>query len=594
MTGLPVTLTKFFWYFIKKQPLAFFVFFFSPVLIILETNVIPYALKILIDKIVMNNEHDKSLILKEILPSVWLGGTAWLSLIIITRLQHWWQAYAIPRFEADIRMLVIKHTLFHSYYYFTNQLAGSIANKIRDLPSSIESIRKIICWNGVGTFAVVLATLIMMSTINYIFSWILGLWVIVHLTITLYFVKFINKASKKNAEDKSILSGSIIDSISNIILVKLFARSSFELKYLSTKQEQEKKSNKHLINTLNIFQLCMDIVVSIMLTSTIYFLIVNWQEGTVSVGDLVLIFNMTFAVIYQMWQLSNALAELFSGVGVAQQALTLITYPYQIIDNIDAQSIKVSEGEIVFHNVSFHYQQGKNIFKNINITIKSGQKVGLVGFSGSGKSTFINLILRFFDLESGIITIDNQDITKVTQESLRECIAMIPQDTNLFHRTIMENIRYGEISATDEEVIYASKKACCHDFITKLPDGYNSLVGERGIKLSGGQRQRIAIARAILKDATIILLDEATSALDSVTERDIQESLHNLMVGKTSIVIAHRLSTLSRMDRIIVFDNGKIVEDGSHNDLLKAKGIYETMWRMQVDGFLLHKKIKNK
>ena len=236
--------------------------------------------------------------------------------------------------------------------------------------------------------------------------------------------------------------------------------------------------------------------------------------------------------------------------------------------------------------MTFHYDEGAHLFNNKNVIIQSGQKVGLVGLSGSGKSTFVNLILLLFDVESGKIVIDGQNIRKVTQESLRENIAMIPQDVSLFHRTLMENIRYGRTDATDEEVIDASKKAHCHEFISQLKEGYESLVGERGIKLSGGQRQRIAIARALLKNAPILILDEATSALDSLTEKLIQDSLHALMQGRTTIVIAHRLSTLSEMDRILVFDKGQIVEDGSHDDLLKAKGHYSRMWAMQAGGFL--------
>lgn len=585
MSKLPTTLTQFFWFFIKKQPIAFLIFFLAPLSMVLETNVIPYALKIFIDKII-DYQNNKSTAIKEIAPALWIGGSAWLGFIIITRLQNWWQAYAIPIFEANIRISVLNYVMFHSYNYFSNELGGNIANKIRDLPKAIESIRMILCWNVVTAFVVILVALIMMSTINLLFSLILGLWVIIHLMITLYFVKFVNKVSKENAEDKSILSGSIVDTISNIISVKLFARWSYELIYFGSKQAKEKNSNSHLMITMNIFQLCIDIAVTIMLGSTIYFLIISWQQEKISIGDFVFIFNMIFAVMYHMWHLSHALTGLFREIGVAQQALILLTCPHQIIDSTDAKPINVTKGEIEFNNVTFQYNKSDIIFENKNVIIKSGQKVGLVGFSGSGKSTFVNLILRFFDVESGVITIDDQDITKVTQDSLRENIAMIPQDTILFHRTLIENIRYGQINATDEEVIKASKEAYCHDFITKLSSGYNSLVGERGIKLSGGQRQRIAIARAMLKDAPILILDEATSALDSVTEKHIQKGLHKLMQGRTTIVIAHRLSTLSEMDRILVFDKGYIVEDGTHKELLRAKGHYALIWRMQVGGFL--------
>jgi ATP-binding cassette subfamily B protein len=263
-----------------------------------------------------------------------------------------------------------------------------------------------------------------------------------------------------------------------------------------------------------------------------------------------------------------------------------MTAPHEIVDLVSAKPLKVTQGKIEFKQVSFHYDEGTHLFKNKNIIIPAGQKVGLVGFSGSGKSTFVNLILRLFDVESGEITIDGQNIKVVTQASLRENIAMIPQDISLFHRTLMDNIRYGRIEASDLDVIEASKKAHCHEFITQLADGYQSLVGERGIKLSGGQRQRIAIARAMLKNAPILILDEATSALDSMTEKHIQDGLHLLMKNRTTIVIAHRLSTLSEMDRILVFDLGKIIEDGTHETLINANGHYARMWQMQAGGFL--------
>ena len=266
--------------------------------------------------------------------------------------------------------------------------------------------------------------------------------------------------------------------------------------------------------------------------------------------------------------------------------MTILNAAHDIVDEEHARPLKITEGRIEFKDVSFHYKEGAKLFQNKSIEIHPGEKVGLVGFSGSGKSTFVNLILRLFEVEEGEITIDNQNINRVTQGSLRENIALIPQDISLFHRSLMDNIRYGRTTATDAEVIEASQQAHCDEFICKLRDSYQSLVGERGVKLSGGQRQRIAIARAILKNARILILDEATSALDSVTEKYIQDALHYLMQGKTTIVIAHRLSTLSEMDRILVFDNGVIIEDGTHDQLIKLNGHYAKLWHMQAGGFL--------
>lgn len=272
--------------------------------------------------------------------------------------------------------------------------------------------------------------------------------------------------------------------------------------------------------------------------------------------------------------------------GTVSDSLQLIRKGHDLVDKPTAKPIVITNGRIQFEQVLFEYKKNRPIFENLNLTIPAGQKVGLVGFSGSGKTTFVNLLLRFYDIQSGHINIDNQDIAKVTQDSLRSQIAMIPQDSSLFHRTLMDNIRYGRLDASDEEVLQASKLAHCHEFIMQLDQEYEALVGERGIKLSGGQRQRIAIARAVLKNAPILILDEATSSLDSVTEKLIQDSLKKLMQNRTTIVVAHRLSTLSDMDRVLVFHHGKIIEDGTKENLLQANGHFATLWAMQTDGFL--------
>jgi ATP-binding cassette subfamily B protein len=273
-------------------------------------------------------------------------------------------------------------------------------------------------------------------------------------------------------------------------------------------------------------------------------------------------------------------------VGNCRQALNIIVEPHEIQDHPNASDLLVTQGQIVFDKVQFQYQNTEPLFENKTVTILPGQKVGLVGHSGSGKTTFVNLILRLFDVSQGTILIDGQDIKKVTQQSLRKNIGMIPQDPSLFHRTLFENIQYGRFEATSDEVITAAKQANAHEFIMHLPKGYESLVGERGVKLSGGQRQRIAIARAFLKNAPILILDEATSQLDSVTEQNIQESLWQLMQNKTTIVIAHRLSTLLHMDRILVFEKGRIIEDGTHQALLAQAGRYSSLWAAQVGGFI--------
>jgi ATP-binding cassette subfamily B protein len=581
---LPKQLGPFFLHFIKKQKLAFIVFFLAPTVMVLENNAIPYSLKLIVDALANHKTGENVFTL--VMPALLLGGGAWVLLLLIIRLESWWQAYVLPLFLADVRMSVFEHLSKQSYQYFSNQMTGSLANKLNDLPRALNSIFEIITWYAIAAFSSIIVALILMCTINYYFAVIMLAWIIIQLFISFRLSNKVNKYSVANAEDKSELSGKIVDSLSNANAIKLFARGRAEVAYVGVSQAKEADSNKKLTLYMNIFRLYLDIPVTVMLVAMVYFLLVFWQKRLITTGDLVFVFNVSFAIMTQIWYLCHAMADFYREVGIAKQALAILSTPIDVQDAPDAKALVVSKGKIEFEDVTFHYNKGKKIFENKSIVIEPGQRVGLVGYSGSGKTTFIHLILRLFNVESGRILIDNQDISLVTQDSLRAAVSMIPQDTTLFHRCLMENIRYGKPSASDEEVIHASKQACCDEFISLLPEGYNTLVGERGVKLSGGQRQRIAIARAILKNAPLVILDEATSQLDSLTEETIHNSLWQLMQSKTTLVIAHRLSTLLDMDRILVFREGKILEDGSHSELLAQDGLYKSMWAAQVGGFL--------
>lgn len=585
---LSAKLLPFSGYFFKKYPIKLTLFFLAPLLLILEVVAIPYALKIVVDAFAEYSTN-RSYIFDAVAPALWLAAGAWAGLLILIRLQEWWQVYVLPKVEADIRMSVTEYLLGHSFQYFSNQLSGNLANKIADIPRALDSLYMNLRWNIVAPVGTIIAAVVMTYFISPLMAGVVTCWVCIEISISLFLVRFINNAGKENAEDKSQLSGTIVDSITNIMAVKLFAKRSHELHHILSAQVKEQKSNALLKLRICIYRFLIDCPVTVMWGVLGYLLITYWQQGHVTTGEVVFLFNVVWSVMMRLWFMGESMAEIFKEISVARQALHVIMQPHTLVDAAEASQLQVIQGEIAFKDVTFHYNKGSNIFENKNVTIAAGSKVGLVGFSGSGKSTFCHLILRFYDVESGKITIDSQDIAKVTQDSLRENIAMIPQDTALFHRSLMENIRYGRIDASDEEVIEAAKKAHCHTFISALPEGYATLVGERGLKLSGGQRQRIAIARAILKDAPILLLDEATSALDSVTEQEIQESLYGLMEDRTTLVIAHRLSTLSAMDRILVFDNGRIIEDGSHEQLIERNGHYAHMWQMQAGGFLPEK-----
>jgi ATP-binding cassette subfamily B protein len=394
------------------------------------------------------------------------------------------------------------------------------------------------------------------------------------------------KLSRIQSEARTYLQGKIVDSISNHLNVKLFTRQKHEEKRLFEISEDEREKFKSALLFVEVIKFVLGIMGIIWMVVLFITTFNFWKNGVITIGEVVLVINSTLNLMAQIGVAAEEMTYLIREIGVCQQALKIFQDPIAVNDAPEAKSLEVKNGTIRFEDVTFKYRHNENIFHKQSLTIFGGQKIGLVGFSGSGKTTFASLILRLYEISGGKITIDDQDISQVTSESLREKISFIPQDPILFHRSVLENIRYGNIEASDEEVMEAAVKANCHEFIMNLEEGYDTIVGERGTKLSGGQRQRVAIARAILKDAPIVIMDEATSALDSATERQIRESLKYLMEGKTTIIIAHRLSTLLHVDRVLVFDKGEIVEDGSHEELLKKKGHYSLLWSLQHDGLL--------
>lgn len=497
-------------------------------------------------------------------------------------------AYVLPKLEASIRLEMFDYVQHHSYLYFSNQMAGTIANKISDMPQSITQIlQKVVLLFMPAALAVVIST-ILFARINFFFALLLIGWIVLHMGVCLCFARKCDAYSHIHSESRSALTGKLVDSLTNSINVRLFSRHRYEYDYLSRFQQDEQNKHFQSLWYVEKMKLYLGLVGFIGAMALYWYMLYSWQQQTITTGEVVFVFNTSWNITMMVWFVGLELPTFFKEIGVCRQALSIIQAPHDLLDNPHAPALKVSKGEISFDNVTFRYRKESNLFRDKNITIYAGEKVGLVGFSGSGKTTFVNLILRYFDVEKGRILIDDQDIAKVTQESLRNQIGVIPQDPSLFHRTILENIRYGRLDASDQEVYEACKQANCEEFIHKLPEKYQTLVGERGIKLSGGQRQRIAIARAILKNAPILILDEATSALDSVTEKEIQEALDIVMKNRTSIVIAHRLSTLAGMDRILVFKDGKIVEDGTHAELLEnPEGHYANMWQMQTGSFLV-------
>ena len=584
MSERTTNLIDFIWGFIRKQRLIFAIILFLSFMWTVEILFWPFFLRKIVDVLTLYDINRLSAwpLLKVLL---FLGAASWIFMEATFRLRDFIQARSFPKLEADIRMTLFDHVQRHSPKYFNEHFSGSLANKIGDLVLTTLVILRnlLICF--IPTCLTCIVTIIIFSQINTFLALIVGLWLVIHFTLCWICTLKCTEYSHLHGESRSTLVGKIVDSLTNNFAVNLFFRFRFEKDHIAQYQKEELKANYQAqIYSVKMWSyLCA--ILALEMFTLVWFLIFYWMRGTVSTGEVVQVF-------YTIWNLSMAVLliadrapEFFQSVGIAKQALLVMQDPQDILDPPHSLDLSSYRGEIVFENVSFCYGE-KNIFRDKNLKIHAGEKVGLVGYSGAGKSTFVNLILRFFSLEKGRILIDGQDIAHVTLESLRKNIALIPQDPILFHRSLEDNIRYGEVEASQEEVVKASKLAHCDEFIKNCSKGYDSLVGERGTKLSGGEKQRIAIARAMLLKAPILILDEATSALDSVTEKYIQDSLEKLMTNRTTIVVAHRLSTLSKMDRILVFDQGEVIEQGSHLELLNKQGHYAHMWQMQAGGFL--------
>jgi ATP-binding cassette subfamily B multidrug efflux pump len=499
----------------------------------------------------------------------------------------------IPGATSLIRWQSHWHVIRQSWPFFQNDFAGRIANRVMQSAHAIResvmaSIRAV--WY-IGAYGVIAYALMVMA------DWRLGMptlvWFAGYLVFLWHFVPRMRDLARASSEVRSLVMARVVDSYTNILTVKLFARLADEDAYVRESIDQHQAAMSRHMKLITQFHFCLTAMNAALLVGTAAIGIWLWAHGAVGAG-------IVAAALPLAWQLANVagwvsweVTAIFENVGVVQEGMQTIAVPHSGVDRPGARPLEVSRGEIRFEDVSFAYgrKDAAPVLDGLALEIKPGERVGLVGRSGAGKSTLVNLLLRFHDAESGRIVIDEQDIAYVTQESLRAAIGMVTQDTSLLHRSIAANIRYGRPHASDAEIVAAAHKAQAHDFIVGLKDwkgqtGYDAHVGERGVKLSGGQRQRIALARVILKDAPILVLDEATSALDSEVELAIQEQLLGLMEGKTVIAIAHRLSTIARMDRLIVLDQGRIVETGTHEELLRLGGHYEKLWRHQSGGFL--------
>lgn len=493
--------------------------------------------------------------------------------------------YWVIKFHKDGYEELYDYLSRHSHKYFSDRFGGALSNKISNAVDSTAGLMFQILWTFFSELIGLTVTMALFFTVDARLGFVLLFIFSFVLAFNLWAVKKRRVLVINYAEASSKSRGEGVDTISNISAVRQYVRKASELRRLSNvfKDRADKDVKQSFFGE---FVMVVNTIMAILITGTVLVLLyVLLVQQSITAGTLVLVLGLLGRVGYMFITTGQSLNRFVRDYGNVEEGLTEILIPHEIVDLPEAKSLEIKKTEIKWKDVTFEFGKNK-VFDGFELTIPAGQRVGLVGPSGAGKTTFVSLLLRQHDIDSGVIEIDGQDISQVTQDSLREQIAVVPQEPLLFHRSIRENIAYGKPDATENEIMAVARQAQAHDFIRELPEGYDTLVGERGVKLSGGQKQRVAIARAMLKDAPILVLDEATSALDSESEVAIQKALHRLMERKTVVAIAHRLSTLREMDRIIVLENGKIVEDGSHDALVEYGGVYARLWEHQAGGFL--------
>ena len=581
---IPTSVWEFLWGYFSKQKVLFFANLGAIVASEFLVRLSLYYAAEIVE--VISGGGFREQLLKE---AVFLAVVASALLLLKSLMQNcicFLEARFMPTLVANVSKDLFSYAHQHSTAFFAEEMAGNISGKTKTIIDSLYPMYYNLIW-GFLTPAVA-----MFITIGFVLK-IDGSLAVVLLGLNLSVIYVIYRLSKsmvpvseKRAQTMSEANGVLVDSITNAGLVKNFANYYFEkkhyFKYMKIAAAADRAETRKF-GVIFIWQNLFRAVVQVVFYALPVW---YWYLGKISVADFVLMQSLIAVLSNTFSMLSMNFMQFFKVYGGIRDGLKLLSKPCDVKDSSGASKLKVTDGKIEFKDINYHYKSAKFLFEGFNLSINPKEKIGLVGRSGSGKSSLIKLLSRYYDIQRGTIYIDGQDISKVTQDSLRRQIALIPQDPSLFNRSIIENIRYGNPKASDEEVYDAARKAYIHDFITHLPEGYQTKVGERGVMLSGGERQRIAIARAILKNAPILILDEATSALDSESEKYIQESLKELMKDKTVIAIAHRLSTLKEMSKIVVMDKGKIIEQGSHDKLLKQKGAYYSFYAMQSAGFI--------
>ncbi|MGH1540009.1 MAG: ABC transporter ATP-binding protein [Arenicella sp.] len=526
------------------------------------------------------------------------GTLLWMAFIILVAIPLTVLLHALlihqtlyGNYPSAIRWQVHRYLLGQSMAFYQNELAGRIATKVQQTSLSIrETVMKVLdvlLFVGVYFGGIV----VLVASSDWRLTAPLLLWLLGYLGTLRFFLPRLRRLSVKNSDARSVLTGRLVDSYTNISTLKLFSHSKRESEYARESMQLVLDTLNPLMRVVTRMQVVIWMLNSLLIFSISGLSIYLWTQDAVSTGAIAIAISLPLRLNGMSQWIMWEVASLFEHIGTVQDGMRTIAQPRDVLDQPKAPKLQVTQGEIVFDHVGFHYEKESGVIDDLSLTVNAGEKIGLVGRSGAGKSTLVNLLLRFHDIEHGSISIDGQSIDKIQQDSLRAEIGMVAQETSLLHRSVRDNILYGKPDANEDEMLFAAQQAEAHEFILDLSDpkgrtGYDAHVGERGVKLSGGQRQRIAIARVLLKNAPILVLDEATSALDSEVEASIQKSLYKLMQGKTVIAIAHRLSTIAAMDRLIVLDKGNIVEQGTHQELIKTGGVYAQLWSRQSGGFL--------
>lgn len=569
----------FLWHYVRRRPAAF-----GGLLLLIVSAAacsvgVQYGMKLIVDTMAGNDRASRE---------IW----RWLGLFIVLiatesvlwRLSGWLGCVTVVNTGVDVRLDLFRHLCGHSLDYFSRHLAGSLGNRITATAGATGAIFGTGIWKILPPCVDFVGAVVVLCTVDGRMAATLIAFVALIAAFMYGFGRRARPLQQEFAERASTVGGELVDVVSNIFTVMAFSAREREYWRLAAAFGQEARAQRRSWLYLEKARAFHDLCLWLMAGSMLIWAVEAWRAGQSAAGDVVLISAMTFGILHGSRDLALSLVDVSQHFGVIAEMLRVVARPHDVADRAQAKAFVPGAGEIAFRGVRFAYDDGSAVFDRLDLLVPPGQRLGVVGPSGAGKSTLVRLIARVMDPQAGCITLEGTDISQVKQDSLRDAIGVVPQDITLLHRSVMENLRYGRPSATDEEVFGAARDALCDSFIRALPQGYDTIVGERGARLSGGQRQRISIARAMLKNAPVLLLDEATSALDSRSEAMIQAALSRLMHGRTVVAVAHRLSTVAGFDRIIVLVDGKIVEDGTPEALIAIKGVYASLWRLQAEG----------